>query len=185
MQWILTPTLIISMYWIALAFGLSFRIWSKAHGLQTVWGSRESTSGFHIIKKWAVLLQGLLFCLSLVELVLPGKDQWVALEDSVCIHKLTKNIQGQLLNALIIGQTCSFAVYRAVASTLEEQCKNVDGQGAHFHTGILEKQTAWYFIILHIFLRKCQCAFSLTSDDSSDFCFGRTGKEGIGSGGIR
>lgn len=53
--------------------------------------------------------------------MLPGKDRGVALEDAVCIHKLTKNIQGQLLNALIIVQTCSFVVYRAVDSTLEEQ----------------------------------------------------------------
>lgn len=132
MQWVLTWTLNIWMYLTALALGLAFKIWSKTHGLQSVWGSRESTSGFHIIKKWAVLLQGPLFCLSLVERVLPGKDQWAALEDAVCIHKLTKNIQGQLLNALIIVQTCSFVVYRAVDSPLEKQrAKGMCREAAH------------------------------------------------------
>lgn len=79
-----------------------------------------------------MLLQGPLFCLSLVERVLPGKDQWAALEDAVCIHKLTKNIQGHLLNALIIVQTCSFVVYRAVDSPLEKQrAKGMCREAAH------------------------------------------------------
>lgn len=34
---------------------LTFNIWSKEHGWQSVWGSKESSSGSPIIRKWVVL----------------------------------------------------------------------------------------------------------------------------------
>lgn len=181
--WLLISTLDAWMSLIALSLGLTLTFGPKTMVCRVFGGSRELSSGSHIIKKWAVLLWVLFSTCSCSVHMVPGKDQWAALEDAVCIHKLTKNIQGQLLNVLIIVQTCSFVVYRVVDCTLEEQlakvmwrreaceCRWAGISFSHRHT-VEENGLIFHYVFIFVYwfcLGKIQCSFSRMNDESSAF----------------